>query len=54
MVSPFRYDEGVTIYVNGEMIAPGLMMIEEQKVERSVATEVAQRCKAGNNKILLA
>lgn len=54
MVSPFRYDEGVTIYVNGERIAPGLMMIEEQNDERSVATEDAQRFKADNNKILLA
>lgn len=24
MVSPFRYDEGVTIYINGERIAPVL------------------------------
>lgn len=54
MVSPFRYYEGVTIYINGERIAPGLLMIEEQKVERSVATEDALRFKAGNNKILLA
>jgi hypothetical protein len=53
MVSPFRYDEGVTIYINGERIAPGLLMIEEQNDERSVATEDAQRFKAGNNKILL-
>ena len=53
MVSPFRYDEGVTIYINGERIAPGLLMIEEQNVERSVATEAAQRVEAGNNQILL-
>lgn len=39
MVSAFRYDEGVTIYINGERIAPGLLMIEEQNDERSVATE---------------
>ena len=54
MVSPLRYDEGVTINVNGERIAPGLLLIEEQNDERSVATEDAQRFKAGNNKILLA
>ena len=42
MVSPFRYDEGVTVGKNGERIAPGLLMIEEQKVERSVATEGEQ------------
>ena len=53
MVSPFRYDEGVTIYINGERIAPGLLMIEEQNDERSVATEDAQDLKAGNKKILL-
>lgn len=46
MVSPFRYDEGVTIYINGERIASGLLMIEEQNVERSVATEDAQRFKS--------
>jgi hypothetical protein len=46
MVSPFRYDEGVTIYINGETIAPGLLMIEEQNVERSVATDDAQRFKS--------
>lgn len=39
MVSPFRYDEGVTIYINGERIAPGLLMIEEQNDKRSVARE---------------
>lgn len=41
MVPPFRYDEGVTIYINGGRIAPGFMMREESKVEWSVAT-VAQ------------
>lgn len=46
MVSPFRYDKGVTIYINSERIAPGLLMIEEQNVERSVATEDAQRFKS--------
>lgn len=40
MVSLFRYDEGVTIYINSESIAPGLLMIEEQNIERSVATAV--------------
>jgi hypothetical protein len=46
MVSPFRYDEGVTIYINGERIVPGLLMIKEQNVERSVAMEDAQRLKS--------
>lgn len=50
MVSPFRYDEGETININGERIAPGLLTIEEQKVERSVATEDAQRIKSWQQK----
>ena len=53
MVSPFRYDEGVTINTNGERIAPGLLMIEGQKVEWSVATEDAQRLKAGKQKAII-
>jgi hypothetical protein len=32
MVSPFRYDEGVTINTNGERIAPGL--IDDRRTER--------------------
>ncbi len=51
MVSPFRYDEGVTIYINGERIAPALsMIIEEQKAERSVATEDEYSFYAGKQK----
>ena len=29
MVSPFRYDEGVTIYTNGERVAQGLLEMEK-------------------------
>lgn len=44
MIPPFRYDEGVTIYINGGRIATGLLSINTYFVVRlGIAVEILRR-----------